>query len=140
VSRVPFLLAFLLLSVSANAQVKLDLASATIQADPHSGKADGVLNVTLNGDPGDITLRASTLASGDSFAFVHFDDSHADTFGIDPKATKCRPNVACPIPFTVENVWKTGLYQGTITASTGSASLASIALTVARNAPAFQPR
>jgi hypothetical protein len=139
VYRTSLLLAFLLLSAAASAQVKLDLASATVQVDPHTGKADGVVKITLGNDPAIVTLRASTLALGDGYAFVRFTDNHADNIDIDPKATKCRPGVPCPIPFTVADAWKSGLYQGTITASTESAPLTSIALSAVRTAPSFQP-
>jgi hypothetical protein len=134
------LLFFLLLPAAANAQVKLELASATLQVEPHTGKASGVVKITLGDtDPATVTLRASPLAQGDSYAFVRFDASHADTVGLELKALNCQPALPCQIPFTVADVWKSGLYQGTITASSSSATLASLPLSAVRSTPSFQP-
>jgi hypothetical protein len=134
------LVLLLLLPAAANAQVKLDLGAATLQVDPREGKADGVVKITWgDGDPAIISLRASPVAQGDNYGFVRFNASHSDTIDVDPKALNCPPKGPCQIPFTVEQVWKTGLYQGTITAVSPSATLASIPLGVLRTVPSFQP-
>jgi len=138
-------LAFLLLTialpaVSANAQVTLELASGTLRIEPRSGQADGVVKVTFAGtDPATVTLRASPLAQGEAYAFVRFNDSHADNIVVDPKGMNCQPKAQCQIAFTVEGAWKSGTYQGTISAASPSATLASIPLGAVRTAPAFQP-
>jgi len=134
------LLISLLLCAAANAQVKLELGSATLQVDPRTGEANGVLKVTWgDNDPAPISLRALPVAQGDNYGFVRFNESHTDTIDVDPKALNCPPKGPCEIPFTVEEVWKTGLYQGSITASSPSTTLATISLGALRAAPSFQP-
>ena len=81
------LLISLLLCAAANAQVKLELGSATLQVDPRTGEANGVLKVTWgDNDPAPISLRALPVAQGDNYGFVRFNESHTDTIDVDPKA------------------------------------------------------
>ena len=68
--------------------------------------------MTLIGvDPADVTLRASPLTLGDSYAFVRFPDSNQDLIGL---KDKCQPGKECEIDYEVYDAWATGTYQGTI--------------------------
>jgi hypothetical protein len=137
--RVFVLLAGLLLPIVASGQVKLEPTAITLQVRPLTGQANGILTITLTGDtdPSAITLRGTPLAAGDSYAFIQFGPKGEES--PDLKSLNCQNNIQCRVAFSVTNAWKTGLYQGKITAESISATLASVALTAVRTAPTFQP-
>jgi hypothetical protein len=66
------------------------------------GDVDGFLHVTINGAAlGNVTLRASPLTLGDTYAFVRFPDSGSDLIRLDDKKLQCEVGKDCVVHYQV---------------------------------------
>jgi hypothetical protein len=135
-----------LLSLTANAFAQPTPASAilvpehaTLRIPAPKGDATGFLHVTLNGaEPGNVTLRASPLMAGDSYAFVRFPAAGSDWIRMDNDKLQCQAS-KCEVQYEVYGAWAIGVYQGTIDASTPQGKIGTTTISAVRPLAAFRP-
>jgi hypothetical protein len=83
---------------------------ATLAIPVPKGQTDGLLQVTLNGvEPRNVTLRASPLTVGDSYAFVRFPDSGSDLIRLDNEKLQCEAGKDCTVHYEVYGAWAAGV-------------------------------
>lgn len=122
---------------------------ATLAIPAPKGEANGVLHVTLHGvELGDVTLRASPLMVGDTYAFVRFPDAGSDVrspdagsdlIRLDDKKLQCQAGKECVVRYQVYDAWGTGVYQGTIDAYTTQGKIGTTPISAVRPVAAFRP-
>jgi len=114
---------------------------STLRIDARGDSNTGSLQVSPNGVALDeVTLRASPLALGESFAFVGFPDNDGKDFiRLDRPSLKCVPNPQCRISYEVYGAWGNGTYRGTIDAYNSNEKIASAPITAVRPVGAFRP-
>jgi hypothetical protein len=113
---------------------------ATLAIPAPKGQTDGLLQVTLNGvEPRNVTLRASPLTVGDSYAFVRFPDSGSDLIRLDNEKLQCEAGKDCMVHYEVYGAWAAGVYQGTIEAYTPQGKIGTTPISAVRPVAAFRP-
>lgn len=127
-------------SQPVDAGVKLIPDRATLPIPPNLGKTDGLLRVMLKNIALDeVTLHASPLALGDTYATARFTASGSDVLRMDNEGLHCEPGKECLVRYEIDGAWASGLFQGTIEADTGQGKVASTPVAALRPVAAFHP-
>src|SRR5215831_7079040 len=142
---------FLLLAVfclpSASTSGQPSPASATLVPDhitlaipAPKDSVDGFVHVTIIGaELSNVTLRASPLTLGDTYAFVRFPESGSDLIRLDDEKLQCEVGKECVVHYHVYGAWGTGTYQGSVDAYTPQGKIGTTPISAARLVPAFRP-